>query len=85
MDTYLIILGTYIVYSIIGFIFLRSYAISCFNSNIEPFGGSMTKTIAVVLLCGGISTVLFLFAVISEVINYFFFYEEEDEEDEEDE
>ena len=50
----------YIVYSTIGFLFLRDYTKKCYMANLEPFEGSVLKFFMMSFLCGGITTIIII-------------------------
>jgi hypothetical protein len=58
------ILVGYLIYSVIGFFFMRDYSLACHEAGIFPYGGSIPKYIGYSLLCGVFTTTIILIAAV---------------------
>lgn len=66
MQTFLFL---YIIYSVIGFCYLRSYIKECSEMSVEPFGGKLWKQILYFFVCGGFTTLILIISMIIMILH----------------
>lgn len=51
----------YVIYSIVGWFILSEYLVECIHAKIPGFSGSLTISILMAFVCGGITTIILFY------------------------